>query len=437
MLRLSRKTVLALMLTTAVVCVPVAARYDVFGPAPASASETTAPVLPGSFRALVARNRPAVVTVSVRAPAGELPDMPGLDPFGPQGPFRDFFERFGQRAPEWRRRAPEGFVQGVGSGFIIDAAGLIVTNNHVVENASEIVVTLDDGTELDATLVGRDDKTDLAVLRVRSGDPLPTVAWGDSDAVQAGDWVVAIGNPFGLGGTVTAGIVSARGRDLRAGPYDDFIQVDAAINRGNSGGPLFDVAGNVIGVNTAIFSPNGGNIGLGFAIPSNLAKSIVARLARGEKIERGFLGVSIQSVTPEIAAGLGIDSDDGAIISAVTPGSAADRAGLRPGDVITRIGSTRVTAAKDLSRAVADLKPGETARIGLIRNGEPMELEVKVGRLADRRADAGDATGSATASEPLGLALADPTPAEREQLGLAEETVSEVVPVRRTDWRLC
>ena len=268
-------------------------------------------------------------------------------------------------------------TEALGSGFIVVADGTIVTNNHVVDGATSIKVTLDDGTELPAKLVGRDAKNDLAVLKIKSDKPLPTVKWGDSDKLMPGDQVLAIGNPFGIGTTVTAGIVSARGRDLDSGPFDDFIQIDAPINHGNSGGPLVDVNGNVVGINTAIYSPNGGSVGVGFAIPSDQAQKVVAKLMKGGSIQYGYLGVQIQPVTPDVASAIGLDHLSGALVSQVNDGSPAARAGIETGDVITSFAGQEVKDSKDLSRAVADVSPGSKETLDVWRKGKDVEISVR------------------------------------------------------------
>ena len=271
----------------------------------------------------------------------------------------------------------------LGSGFIIDPQGIIVTNNHVIENAGEIVVRLHDGTRLKATLRGRDPKTDLAVLTVKPKKPLPWVEFGDSDQVHVGDWVLAIGNPFGLGGTVTTGIVSARNRDINAGPYDDFIQTDAAINKGNSGGPLFDMKGRVIGVNSAILSPTGGSVGIGFSIPSNLAKRVVDQLVKYGETRRGWLGVRVQTITGELAEGLGLKSPEGALVTEVTPGGPAEKAGIRPRDVIIEFNGRPVHKMRELPRLVAETPVGEEVPVKVIRDGREVALKVTLGRLEE------------------------------------------------------
>lgn len=399
----------AALLATALVAAPLAIQ-PIFAPGVAEAHGE----LPGSFSDLVKQAKPAVVTVLTKTGSGtpevggqQIPELP------PGHPLHDFFEKFfGGQPPMGQQGQPgQREARGLGSGFIIDADGTIVTNNHVIDGAEEITVVMDDGSELNATLVGHDPKTDVAVLKVESDKPLPTVPWGDSDRIDVGDWVVAIGNPFGLGGTVTSGIVSARGRDLNAGPYDDFIQVDAAINRGNSGGPLFDTDGRVVGMNTAIFSPNGGNIGLGFAVPANQAKAIVAEILEKGSVERGFIGVRIQPVTPDIAESLGLTSGGGALVADVDPQGPAGRAGLKAGDVILRFADTAIDEVRDLTRAVADTDPGDSANMTVWRDGTGRDLSVTVGNYPreEQVASASSAGPGADGLEvaPLGVTLGD------------------------------
>jgi serine protease Do len=275
-----------------------------------------------------------------------------------------------------QRPAPKG--HGVGTGFIIDEKGWIVTNYHVAGKADEITVTLSDGRKLPAKLMGGDEKTDIALLKVESSKPLPYVEFGDASKVRVGQPVMAVGNPFGLGGTVTTGIVSARGRDIQSGPFDDYIQTDAAINRGNSGGPLFDMEGKVIGINTAIFSPTGGSVGLGFAIPSSLAEPVVAQLKTDGKVERGLLGVQIQPLNEELAKSLSLDGDKGALVAQVTPDSAAMAAGIQSGDVIKSVDGKNVESIKDLTRMISAMKPGTNAKIVLWRDGKDMTVTAKI-----------------------------------------------------------
>lgn len=429
-----RKLAAALLLTTAVVAGPLA--VDAFYPGVAvaaqSAQSTAVDTLarPGSFAPIVKAVKPAVVTVEVRGPA------PADDAQG-SNPLEDFMRRMpqGQNGPQampmpmpGRPGGGEGEMHGLGSGFIIDPSGIIVTNNHVVENASDIRVTLGDDTELPAKLIGRDPKTDLAVIKVEADHPLPTVAWGDSDKAEIGDWVLAIGDPFGLGESVSAGILSARGRNLHAGPYDDFLQVDAAINRGNSGGPLLDQSGNVIGVNSAILSPNGGNVGLGFAIPSNLAKDVIAQLEKTGTVERGFLGVQIQPVNADIADALSLPSASGALVAEVTPASPAAEAGLRAGDVITEFGGTAIADPHELSRTVAAAKIGEPEKVAILRDGKAETVSVTVGRMPNDDHVAVDQMGSSdNANVRFGMALTDITPEMRDQLRLGTDENGAVI----------
>jgi serine protease Do len=332
---------------------------------------------PESFAELTAQLQPAVVNISTR----QRVEVQSSNPFSGT-PFEGLFNRRrGQQEQEPQFR--EG--QSLGSGFIISADGYVVTNNHVVSpsgraTVEEITVTMPDGTEYAAELVGNDVESDLAVLKIARSESFPFVRFGDSSQARPGDWVVAIGNPFGLGGTVTSGIVSAVLRNTgMGGAYDRYIQTDAAINRGNSGGPLFDMQGNVIGINNAIFSPTGGSVGIGFAIPAEIAAPIVEQLRRGEAIERGYLGISIQPVTDDLAASLGIERNRGEIVQSVQSGEGAERAGIRPGDIVISVNGQPVTPEQTLSFLVANIPPGETIPVELIRSGERMRVNVPVG----------------------------------------------------------
>ena len=327
-----------------------------------------------SFSGLAKELNPAVVNIATTTQINDR--VEAFPEFPPGSPFEDFFEDF-------RRRGNRETVA-VGSGFIIDAKGIVVTNNHVIETADKIAVTLHDGKTFEAELLGRDAKTDIAVLRIDpGGQRLEAVAFGDSDKVEVGDWVMAIGNPFRLGGTVTAGIVSARGRDIGNGPYDDFIQTDAAINQGNSGGPLFNLDGEVIGINTAIFSRSGGSIGIGFAISSNLATNVVDQLVELGRTRRGWLGVFIQPVTPEIAESLGLDSEMGALVSSVHPEGPAEKGGVMPGDVILRFDSREIADSRSLPRIVAETEIDKTVEVVVLRNGKNVTLKIKLGELEE------------------------------------------------------
>ncbi len=330
---------------------------------------------PDSFADLAEKLSPAVVNISTTmvVNGNNRPQMPQF----PEGsPFEDFFKEFQDRGEPSRR------AQSLGSGFIIDAAGIVVTNNHVIENADEISVILANDESFQAKVIGRDAKTDIAVLRIDPGDSkLTAVSFGNSDGLRVGDWVMAIGNPFGLGGTVTAGIVSARGRDIGSGPYDDFIQTDASINRGNSGGPLFNLDGEVIGINTAIFSQTGGSVGIGFAISANLATQVVGQLQDYGRTRRGWLGVFIQEVTEDIADSLGLDSAKGALIASVTEAGPADEAGLQAGDVIIRFDGKDVVKSRDLPRIVAETPVETTVDVEVVRGAERKTLSVTLGEL--------------------------------------------------------
>ncbi len=369
----------------------------------------------GTIPDVVAADKPAVVTITSTMKSGDDDGGQSGSPMDEQ--FRRFFEQQGIPMPQQQQKPAAQTSMALGSGFIIDADGIIVTNNHVVDKATSIRVTLDDGTELPAKLLGADPKADLAVVKVDSKDKLPTVAWGDSDKLKLGDTIIAIGNPFGIGTTVTAGIVSARGRDLHSGPYDDFIQIDAPINHGNSGGPLVDLDGKVVGINTAIYSPNGGSVGVGFAIPSDEAKVIVAKLQKSGSIDHGFIGVQIQPVTKDVADALGLAKPEGALIADVGTDTPAARAGLRSGDVVTAVGDKQVRTPKDLSRVIADLSPGDKETVAVWRDGKSQDLTVVVGgndgEVRQAKADKGEANQPS-----IGVGLADLTPDIREQLNL-------------------
>ena len=327
----------------------------------------------------------AVVNISTSQGGGGGSRSAPRPPELPEGsPFEDFFDEF-FRDREEGGPAPGGPMQSLGSGFVIDAArGIVITNNHVVADADAIEVNFSDGSSLPAELVGADPQTDLAVLRVSPGDrELAAVEFGNSEEIRIGDWVMAIGNPFGLGGSVTVGIVSARGRDIRSGPYDDFIQTDAAINRGNSGGPLFDMNGRVIGINTAIISPTGGSIGIGFAIPSALATTVIDQLVEFGETRRGWLGVRIQPVTDDIAESLGMDRARGALVAGIVQGGPADNGVIQPGDVIISFNGRAIVQMRDLPRIVAESPVGETVDVELVRGGEEETVQITLGRLED------------------------------------------------------
>ena len=333
---------------------------------------------PDSFADLADRLLPTVVNIATSQTLKQPGPQAGLPNIPPGSPLADLFKNF---------LGPQGaaprHVTSLGTGFIIDASGLIVTNNHVIEDAEHITATLNDGTTLPAKLIGRDEKTDLALLKVSPRKPLPAAHFGDSDKARVGDWVIAIGNPFGLGSTVTAGIVSARNRDINAGPYDEFIQTDAPINRGNSGGPLFDMDGSVIGVNSAIYSPSGGSVGIGFSIPANLVREVIAQLRQYGVARRGWIGVRIQAVTDEIAEGLGLPAATGALITDVTQKGPAAKAGIQNGDLITAFDGKPVGDSRALPRIVADTPVGKTVAVDLLRKGKKQTARLTVAKLQD------------------------------------------------------
>ena len=357
-------------------------------PASVAARPLPLPAQPVRIADIIERVSPAVVTVNVSKNAEAAVQRPGAPGF------EEFFERFfddqsRKRFRSERRRQPDARGHGprtkrprkvgLGSGFIIDKAGYIVTNNHVIEGADEISVTMKGGRKLDARLVGADAKTDLALLKVTSDTDLPSVNWGRSENMRVGDWVITLGNPFGVGLTATTGIISARHRNIGSGPFDDFLQIDAAINKGNSGGPAFDTEGNVIGVNTAIFSPSGGNVGIGFAIPSSMAKSIIDDLRGDGVVSRGWLGVSVQTITPEIAESLQLDKPKGALVADVSEASPALSGGIERGDVILGVEGKPVDAMRDLPRLISAIKAGDIAKIEILRGGKTITKAVRIG----------------------------------------------------------
>ncbi len=383
---------------------------------------------PISFADLAEEKTPSVVNISTTT---IVRDKRGMDmPQFPEGsPFEDFFKEFEDRGKSRR-------TQSLGSGFIIDKDGIVVTNNHVIENAEQITVFLSDDQQFEATLVGRDEKTDIAVLKF---DPRETklvaAEFGDSDNLRVGDWVMAIGNPFGLGGTVTAGIVSARGRDIGSGPYDDYIQTDASINRGNSGGPLFNMDGEVIGINTAIFSQSGGSVGIGFAISANLAVSVVEQLIQYGRTRRGWLGVFIQEVTEDIAESLGLETATGALVSSVTEDGPAEKGGVEAGDVITAFNGKDVLRSRDLPRIVAETPVDETVSVDVIRNGNKITLNITLGELEKAEKNgilaASPTKNEAQSFDEVGLSIAPLSPALAERFDL--EADADVVVVTEVD----
>jgi serine protease Do len=362
-----------------------------------SSDRPIAGMIAPSFADLVEKVRPAVVSVKVRVETASMDDedgiaegrgksqIPGLDDLPDDHPMKKFFKQFGQGEgrPEFGPRGgarPHHYGQSQGSGFFVSQDGYVVTNNHVVNNAREVTVTLDDGRVLDATVVGKDPKTDLALLKVKQSGNYPYVRLAGTQP-RVGDWVVAVGNPFGLGGTVTAGIVSARGRDIGAGPYDDFLQIDAPVNKGNSGGPTFNANGEVVGVNTAIFSPSGGSVGIAFAIPAETVNSVVGSLKDTGTVTRGYIGVQIQPITAEIAESIGLSGSKGALVAEAQKDGPAFEAGIKAGDAITEVNGDHVAGPKELSKRIGAMKPGDTAKLTVIRDGKERNVSVKLATL--------------------------------------------------------
>jgi serine protease Do len=368
---------------------------------------------PMGFADIVDKVKPAVISVRVKVNSG--PQTMGFDgnmPFPQGSQMERFFRRFGMPDGEGMPQAPRAprnrLVTGQGSGFIISADGYAVTNNHVVDKAQTVEVSAEDGKTYTAKVIGTDPRTDLALIKIDGRNDFPVVKLSER-APRIGDWVLAVGNPFGLGGTVTAGIVSARGRDIGAGPYDDFIQIDAPVNKGNSGGPTFDVDGNVIGVNTAIFSPSGGSIGIAFAIPAETVKTVVAQLKDKGSVTRGWIGVQIQPVTAEIAESIGMKAPQGALVADPQANGPAAKAGIQAGDVITAVNGTAVKDARDLAKQIGALTPGATAKLTVWRKGEEKTMSLTLGELPksqQAKAPAADDKPSDTDVPRLGLTLA-------------------------------
>ncbi len=379
------------------------------------------------FAPLVRTVKPAVVNIATSEIHHQTEQEQQVQPqLPPDFPFPDMFRHFFQH----RDTGPE---HALGSGFIIDPAGYIVTNNHVIDGATKITVTLEDGSNYKAKVIGRDAKTDLALLKIDAGKALPYVSFGSSAKEEVGDWVIAVGNPFGLGGTVTAGIVSAHGRDINAGPYDDFLQIDAPINPGNSGGPLFNQSGQVIGIDSAIYTPNGGSVGIGFAIPSDIAGPVIAQLKDHGKVERGWLGIQMQPVNETMAKAVGLPRTEGVLVDQVLPDSPAAQARLQQGDVITQFNGAAITTPRDLALAVANTRAGQHVQVGLWRGGHDMTLDVAIGvqSKAEAALDQGDHGAS------VGMTLAPLNSQERAQYGLAGSVrgvvVTEVIAGSRAD----
>lgn len=370
-------------------------------------------VQPISFADVVEKVRPAVVSVRVKSAGREVVSTDGDEfPFFgmPEGsPMEKFFKQFRQDPRGQQRRSRPS--TSLGSGFLISDDGYVVTNNHVIETEQSVTVILDDGTEFAAKVIGTDDRTDLALLKIDASEKFTYVKFAEDD-VRVGDWVVAVGNPFGLGGTVTAGIVSAHGRQIGAGPYDDFIQIDAAVNRGNSGGPAFNFKGEVVGVNTAIFSPSGGNVGIAFAIPANMAQRVVDDLRDDGSVVRGWLGVQIQPVTQDIADSLQLDDDSGALVAEAQSGSPAEKAGIETGDTILAINGETVKGPRELAMKIADMAPGESVKVTYWRDGAKHDLDVKLGTLPNSEKQAfleQPETVAPSTLEDFGMAIAPDT----------------------------
>jgi serine protease Do len=446
-----RKALLATALG-AVIVVPTLVPYGMAQSTSGQNVTQQSPQLLPSLSPIIQKVMPAVVNISVTSKPGAVSSgdeegdvspqaAPGDEsptPGFPQSPFDEFLRRF------FNQQGPNGGPNGgtphpqmgqriaLGSGFIIDPQGYVVTNNHVVgDNAGKITVIFQDNSKHPAKLIGRDSKTDLALLKIDAKEPMPYVQWGDSDAAKVGDWIIAVGNPFGLGGSVTAGIVSARGRDIHSGPFDDFLQLDAPINRGNSGGPTFNMSGQVIGINTAIYSPNGGSVGIGFAIPANMAKTVIGQLRDNGKVERGWLGVQIQEMTPDIASSLGLKNDHGAMVADVNAKSPAAKAGVKQGDVILKYNGRDVDQVHDLPRLVAETPAGTEVPITVWRNGHEEQLQASVGHMPSDEQQASAEQGNDQAgpekSSALGLRLGRLDERTREQLGVKKDVKGVVV----------
>lgn len=395
-----------------------------------SPSMSNAQGAPGSFADLSEKLLPAVVNVyttqNIRVDRNR--SRRGGNSFPPGSPFEEFFKRFqdpDQESDSGDRNSRPRVQQrrSLGSGFIIDASGIIITNNHVIDEADEISIRLHDGTELKAELIGKDDKVDLAVLKVETDEDLPFVSFGDDSTSRVGDWVLAIGNPFGLGGTVTAGIISARNRDIQSGPYDQYIQTDASINRGNSGGPMFNMDGEVIGINTAIYSQSGGNIGIGFAVPSTQAEIVVNQLREFGRTKRGRIGVTIRGVNDDIAESLGLENSDGAMVNSVLEDSPSSNAGVEFGDIIIEFNGTSIKEVRDLTTIVANTEIGKTVDMVVLRKGKRETLEITIDEL-DEGASTEEEAKEAAKEEletVLGLSLTELDDEAREELEIDEE----------------
>ena len=384
-----------------------------------SKSRTEVVGFPQSFADLAEKVKPAVVNISTTSTV-KVPGNPFRHFFGPEdgGPFGDFFKRFFNETPDREMKQ-----QSLGSGFIIDRDGYIITNNHVVDSAEEIKAKLADGREFKAKVIGRDKKTDLALIKIASPfENLPVLILGDSDKIRVGDWVLAVGNPFGLGHTVTQGIISATGRVIGSGPYDDFLQTDAPINPGNSGGPLVNLKGEVVGINTAIVP---GGQGLGFSIPSNMARSVTSQLKEKGRVVRGWIGVTIQTVTPEMAKSFGLKEAKGALVGDVAPGGPAEKGGMKRGDIITVFDGKEVKSANDLPLLVAETAVGKVVDVTVVRDGKNVPVKIRVEELTEAKI----AAQSRAPVQSFGMKLDDITPQWRQQFGVRDKTGVIVVNV--------
>ena len=402
---------------------------------------------PEGFSELIEKVKPTVVKISGRLearvrgePSGPTQQIP---PELRGTPFEDLLRKFltpddgdDQNGPGESEGLPDSGTT-IGSGFIVDPAGFIVTSNHVIAKTDRVQVTLGDGRRFVARVTGRDEETDIAVIKIDAREPLPAITWGDSDKAHVGDWVLAIGNPYGLGGTVTAGIISARGREIQAGRFADYLQIDAAINRGNSGGPLFDREGRVVGVNTAIYSVTGGSIGIGFAVPSAIARPVVEELRARGRIERGWLGVDVQAITREIADGLELDSEGGVLIVAVTPNGPSAKAGIRVGDAILSVNGKKIAQLRDLRHIIAPNAPRTTVVLSIWREGRPLAIPVVLGRTPDST-ELADLASKRTPARPvvttsLGLAMVPINHETRLRYGLLDDDEGVLVTEVRRD----
>jgi serine protease Do len=420
----SRRIAAALLGTTLLAAGAIAGLTTAQAANPPPIAVPEAPKLPG-FANLVTAVKPAVVNISTTQVLHNtelnLPE---------NGPMGDMLQQF--LGPNWRqqfRQQSQRPSHALGSGFIIDPSGYVVTNNHVIDDASDIQVTLADGSTASARVVGRDTKTDIALLKIPAPHPLPYLAFGDSKKAHVGDWVIAVGNPFGLGGSVSAGIISGSNREINAGPYDDFLQIDAPINPGNSGGPLFDESGQVIGIDTAIYSTTGGSVGIGFAIPSDVARNVVDQLREKGRVARGWLGLQMQEITPELARAESLPKEKGVLVDIVTKDSPAARADIHQGDVIVAFNGAAITNPRELAFAVADTPAGHTVPVRIIRDGQQRTLDVTVG--TERAQQQTASAGAEEHGGRLGLELAPLTPDRRDSLGLGSQQgvlVANVTP---------